>query len=232
MSKEAFIFILGLMVFAAALYWLAQANTKDRQTMAEILGMVVVQKGEEERGKDYVLGNFRQSLAMQGEMHGRPAGVWVRSVRRFTKHNSKNMSLQTVLAFDLKGESQTAFRIEPALTGKLQSWFGGDQPVISSGDPEFDRLFRFTSQDSSAAIQILNPEMRNQLLAFRKAVVGDMPNSDLGRFSGDLMMGIFAVEGNRATYTVAGTPSEKIARHFAMAGPFLAEFAERLQKQA
>lgn len=230
MPKETVIFLLGLVAIAGVVYWLARANAKDRHRMAEILGLVVVPKGEQERGKDYTLGNFHQSLAMHGEMHGRPAGVWVRSVRRFTRHNSRNMSLQTVLAFDLKGESPTSFRIEPALTGKLQSWFGGDQPAIPSGDLEFDRLFRFTSQDGAAAIRILTPEIRERLLAFRKAVAGEMPDSDLARFSGDLMMGTFAIEGKRATYTVAGTPSEKIARHFAIAGPFLAEFADRVMK--
>jgi hypothetical protein len=232
MTREAVIFIIGLVAIAGILYWLARANSKDRQRMAEILGLTVLPKGEQERGKDYTLGQFHQTLAMHGEMHGHPAGVWLRSVRRFTKHNSKNMSLQTVLAFDLEGDCTTAFRIEPALTGKLQSWFGGDQPAIPSGDPAFDRLFRFTSQDGNAAIRILNPEMRELLLAFRKAVVGEMSDTALERFSGDLTMGTFAVEGNRATYTVPGTPSEKIARHFEMAGGFLAEFAGRVRKQA
>lgn len=229
-TMETVIFILGLIAIAGAVYWLGQSNAKDRQQMAEILGLVVVPKGEQERGNDYTLGYFHQTLLMRGELHGHPAGVWLRSVRRFTKHNSKNMSLQTVLAFELQRECKISFRIEPALTGQLQSWFGGDQPSIPSGDPEFDKGFRFTSQDANAAMQMLTPEIRGLLLAFRKGVVGELPDSALGRFSGDLMMGTFAVEGTRATYSVAGTPSEKIAKHFEMAGSFLDEFVRRVQE--
>lgn len=225
---EPVIAIIGLLVIAGAVYGLAQANFKDRQRMAEILGLAVLPKGAQETGEDDTLGHFHQTLAMCGEMHGHPACVWVRSVRRLTQSNAKNTSLQTVLAFDLKGANARAFRIEPAMTGKLQSWFGGDQPALPSGDAEFDRLFRFTSQDANAAKKILTPEMRRLLLAFRQGVVGDMPDSSLGRFSGDLLMGTFAIEGSRATYTVSGTPSEKIAKHFEMAARFLAEFARRV----
>ena len=225
---EPVIVIIGLLVIAGVVYGLAQANVKDRQRMAEILGLAVLPKGAQETGEDDTLGHFHQTLAMCGEMHGHPACVWVRSVRRLTQSNAKNTSLQTVLAFDLKGANAKAFRIEPAMTGKLQSWFRGDQPALPSGDAEFDRLFRFTSQDANAAERILTPEMRRLLLAFRQGVVGDMPDSSLGRFSGDLLMGTFAIEGSRATYTVSGTPSEKIAKHFEMAARFLAEFARRV----
>ncbi len=227
---EPVIALLGLIAIAGAVYWLAQANKKDRQRMADILGLAVLEKGAQESGKNSTMGHFHQTLAMCGEMHGHAAGVWVRSVRRLSSRHSRSGSMQSVLAFDLKVPSAVAFRIEPAMTGKLQSWFGGDQPVLPSGDAEFDKFFRFTSQDAGVATKILTPETRALLLAFRQGVVGKMPDSALGRFSGDLLMGTFAVEGARATYAVSGTPSEKIARHFEMAARFLAEFSQRVRE--
>ena len=124
------------------------------------MGPAVLQKGAQETGDDDTLGHFHQTLAMCGEMHGHPASVWVRSLRRLTECNAKNTSLQTVLAFVLKGAHAKAFLIEPAMTGKLQSWFRGDQPALPSGNAGFDRLFRFTSQDATAAERILRPKMR------------------------------------------------------------------------
>ncbi len=227
MTMEGVIAILGLLAVVGVLYWLARLTAKDRQQMAEILGLQVLKNGAQESGQDHILGHFHQTLTMQGEMCGYPAGVWIRSVRRLTKHNSKNESLQTVLALGLGKDCGTAFRIEPALSGKLQSWFGGDQPAVPSGDHEFDKLYRFTSPDPDAARRYLTEDMKKVLIAFRKNVVGDMPDSAIGQFSGDLLMGTFAIEGVRATYTVPGTPSEKIARHFQTAAQFLAEFARR-----
>jgi hypothetical protein len=229
---EAVLAILGLLAIAGGVYWLAGMTAKDRQRMAEILRLQLLKNGPQETGQDHILGHLHQTLAMQGEMCGYPAGVWLRSVRRFTKLNSKNQSLQTVLAFDLKRDCGVAFRIEPALTGKMQSLFGGDQSAVPSGDAEFDKLFRFTSEEADIAGRLLTDDMKKVLLAFRKSVVGEMPDSALGQFSGDLLMGTFAVEGTRATYTVSGTPSEKIARHFEIAAQFLAEFARRVQEAA
>jgi hypothetical protein len=226
---EALFALLGLIAIGGVLYWLAQTNAKDRQRMGEILGLTVIEKGPEERGEDYVMGHFHQTAFLRGELLGHAASVWLRSVRRLTRSNSKNQSLFTVLAFDLPRPSAVQFRIEPALTGALQSFFGGDQPAIPTGDDSFDKLFRFTATDAAAAGLILTPAMRQLLLAFRKGVVGDMPETALGRFSGDLLFGTFALEPSRVTYTVSGTPSEKIARHFEMAAQFLAEFAKHVQ---
>lgn len=61
---EPVIAIIGLLVIAGAVYGLAQANVKDRQRMAEILGLAVLPKGAQETGKDDTLGHFHQTLAM------------------------------------------------------------------------------------------------------------------------------------------------------------------------
>lgn len=221
--------LLTLLAIAGVIYWLGRANAQDRRKMGAILGLEVIEKGPSERGEDHIMGHFHQSPFLRGELHGYPASVWLRSVRRTTRHNSNNQSIFTVLCFDLPQPSHVLFRIEPALAGKLQSHFGGDQPACPTGDAEFDTLYRFTSTDAEAGRDFLTPDMRRLLLAFRQKVTGDMPAHAIGRFAGDLLLGTFSLEKHRVTYAVSGTPSEKIARHFQLAAGFLAEFGSHLR---
>lgn len=221
--------LLSMLAIAGILYWLGKANAQDRRKMGAILGLEVIEKSPSERGEDPIMGHFHQSAFLRGELHGYPASVWQRSVRRTTRRNSNNQSLFTVLCFDLPAPSEVLFRIEPALAGKLQSHFGGDQPARATGDAEFDKLFRFTSTDPEAGRVFLTPEMRRLLLDFRKKVTGEMPEHALGRFAGDLLLGTFSLERHRMTYAVSGTPSEKIARHFQVAAGILTEFGNPLR---
>ncbi len=184
----------------------------------------MIPKGEIESGPDAVMGTYSQRVVLAGELHGFPALVLSRTVRR----NPRNRSHFTVLALELPAPAPFRLRLEPALTGKLQAAFGGDLPPVATGDAEFDRLHRVSADEAAAVPRVLDEPMRAALTAFRSGSAPGMPDNALGRFSTDLMAGTFAVEGRRVSCMLNGTPMPSQAGRLQAAARLLAELAQRL----
>ncbi len=225
---EVLFVLLMLLVLGGVVVWLYRANAADLQKLEEQLGLAVIPKGETESGPDPVMGTYWQQAVLAGELHGFPAVVMRRNVRRTSRYNNKNSSLFTVLALELPAPTPFRLRVEPALTGQWQAFFGGDLPAVTTGDVSFDQSHRVATDDAEAALRLLDEPIRAMLMAFRGGSAPGMPDHFLGKLSADLMTGVFAVEGRRVSFTISGTPTARLGDRLQMAARLLAEMARRL----
>lgn len=229
-EMENVLIIVGFLIaLGCFVYWLARSNADAQRRMAEVLGLQLAPARREERGANPAGFPWRQSLLMTGTMQGRPAEVWLRAVRQ--PGRSTERSIFTALVMPLSASLEGGMRIEPASIGALIAMFGSDQAPVPTDDATFDRYFRVTSTEASLVSALLTPELRARLLEWRAQVTGAMPDTALGRFAGDLLAGVFALERGRATYAVSGSPSQKIAEHLKLTAPVLADLAGRVEGQ-
>ena len=102
------------------------------------------------------MGHFHQCAFLRGELHGFPAGVWLRSVRRTTRRNSNNQSRQATGAaasnldlyqvnctfFDAMGRNESAYLVARAIQffvpGIPQVYYVG----LLAGENDMDLLTR------------------------------------------------------------------------------------------
>jgi hypothetical protein len=220
-----------LAAMAAVLWWLARTNARDRAALAGRLGLHEVARGPTEALNDPILGRSTQSVILEGRLHGLPARVWLRTVRRPEGDGTRSRVSFTVLSFEVPGTS-LRLRLSPARTGAIAAMFGDDWPGWLTGDPEFDQAYRLSTPAPEAAAAVFSPEVRQRWLALRaarSASFGDAADAGaLGRLAGDLLVGTLVLDRGRLEYVMPGTVTPGLVEHLARAAPEVAAIALRL----
>ena len=215
---------------AAVLWWLARANARDRAALARRLGLREVAGGAAERMRAPFRGRATQRVILEGRLHGVPAQVWLRTVRRADGHRAPARSQFTVLSVEVPGSTQR-FRLSPARTGAVAAAIGADWPERPTGDAAFDRAFRLSSPAPEAAA-CFPPEVRARWLALREALgapLGPAADADAaGRFATDLLTGTLVLDHGRLEYAAMGSVTPGLIEHLARAAPEVAALAQRL----
>jgi hypothetical protein len=211
---------------AIALWALQRANARDRAALARTLGLAPIEGGVSVEGVHPVMGPCVETPLMHGALDGVQAAVLARTVRRMGRRNPKARSAFTVLRLRVP-DSAPRLRIEPRRTGTVIAALGDPEPEVPTGDPAFDAAFLVTARRPHEALAFLAPEQRASLLALRAALAPGMPDSAVGRFAGDLLVGTVEIGDGRLDYAAMGTPTPGLVAHLATAVPCTLALARR-----
>jgi hypothetical protein len=228
---EALVFVVGCVGLALVVRQLARANARDRQRMADALGLTVVRDGRQEAGRDPVrdAGHRWQQLLLDGALLGRAAEVWTRRWRYARGVGDSGGNNQVVLALVLTRESPVRLLVESRTLGGLHGALLGGWDEVATGDAAFDRTFRVTATDAALARAVLSAEVRTVLSAAWSSIAGGLPDTGAGRLSTALLAGTFEVEPHRVSHAVSGTPRPAVSAAFRQTAPVLARLAEAVE---
>ncbi len=183
--------ILGLVAFAAVLVWLYRSKSADLEHCASALGLAAVSDKVERRGETAEGLAFYENLRARGTIAGCAAEAWERQVRRpaDAQYRKSRGSILTVLELKPTRPPLRAIRLQPVgAMGLIEHVMKGTPPAVPTGDATFDGAYRLYADDGASALVALTANLRSDLLAFRQAVVGDLPGSVAGTLAAGTVM--------------------------------------------
>lgn len=123
----------------------------------------------------------------------------------------------------MHGSSRAAvFRLQPVGFMRTLEQMHQEAPSpVPTGEAAFDAAYRLYTDDPAAALAVLAPDLRRDVLAFRAAVSGNFETSGVGGLASALLMGSFDIGRESSTYYVYGSPTRKIAEHLKAAAPLV-----------
>lgn len=219
-------FIVGLVLFAAALWFLYRLKARDIAACAAVLGLTPGD-GRSTRGVTPEGFTYYQRAVLQGTMLGCPATVWSRTVKhpRLGKYRNRGSEF-TVLELTLDRPVRTGLRLQPAgVLGVLESWMQGPPLDVVPVDAGFDAAYVVHASHLIEARAVLSAPMRDKVLAFRSRVAGNLPATAAGQLSSGLVLGTFFLAETTAAYAMFGSPTKAVAEHVKAAAPILLELA-------
>lgn len=221
-------FLTGIVVLAAVLVWLYRSKQSDVAACAAALGIARVSDTVERRGETPEGLAFHDLLRGRGTVAGCDAALWERQVRRpvDVKYRKSRGSSLTLLELTLTRRPDATFRLQPAGSmGFVEQLMKSVPTAIATGDAVFDEAFRLYAEDAATALVVLTPAVRDDIMAFRRSVAGDLPVSGAGNLAAGNILGSFVIDGDRVSYAAFGTPSSKIGEHLRQAAPLLVRLA-------
>jgi len=220
-------FAIGLLIFGAALWLLYRLKARDVANCRAVLDLALAD-GRADRGTTPEGFAYDQRALLQGTMLGRPAVLWSRTVRhpRFAAGKRRSSEF-TVLEFTLPQPVRGPLRLQPAgVLGALEGLLREPAGDLVAIDPVFDAAYVVHARPETGVLLILDPARREQLLAFRARMAGELPaSSAAGRLSSGLVLGTFQLHGSTASYTLFGSPVQATAEHVKAAAPLLLDLA-------
>lgn len=213
------------LTFLAVIAWLWRLKSKDAEDSARVLGLARVPR-QVTRGTTPEGFAYTQSLLLGGTLEGLAATVGERSVRRpgVVARRGEGSQL-TVLTLTPTSPPRARFRLQPrGVLRMLEVAMTGDAtPIVT--DPAFDEAYHVYTDDPVAALSVLTPQFRRDLLAFRANITSADPSSVAARLSSGLVLGSFEVGASTVSYSLFGSPTKTSAEHLAAVAPLLARLA-------
>lgn len=224
------ILLIALIVIASiAGPFLLKAFSKGRQQAADILGLQLDEKNlsapDPNRPDEVPL--------MTGAMHGQPATIFISGLHRrpggnVDREHKNVITAKTHLTLALSSPSSVTLTIAPILNAALYHEPTPEAPVIPTGDSAFDQAFQLSAPNAEAALRLIDPPFRQQLLELRRALLPKAPDNAMGHAAANLLMGRLTLESDRVRYTVRGTPNVKIAHHLQAASALMSLLIKKL----
>lgn len=228
-------FVLALLVFAAAIWFLRRLKQRDVADCAAVLGLPPAGDHRSSRGTTPEGFAFYQRAVLDGSLLGRPAALWSRTVRhprraRSRRHRGGEF---TILELTLERPVRTAIRLQPAgVLSTLEGWIQGEASDLVAIEPRFDAAYVTHAGSATAALLVLTPPLREKILAFRAQVPGAPPRpadgalaAGAGALASGLVLGTFHLHDTTAAYALHGSPTKATAAHVRAAAPLLLELA-------
>lgn len=220
-------FVIGVVVFAAVIWWLSRVKQRDIAACAAILGLEPV-KASPSRGQTPEGFAYFQRAVLQGTLLGRPATLLSRIVRHpRTARRQRYGSEFTVLECALARPARVSLRLQPA--GVLESLEHAVRGTVGDRvffDDTFDAAYAVYASDAAGAKAVLTEERRLAMLTLRTQIAGGVSASAAGYLASALVLGTFHVEGNTARYSAFGSPTRATAEHVKTAAPLLLDLAD------
>ncbi len=220
--------LVALLAVVALIIWLNRSNRAAVAACAQGLGLgpgdSVVTTGTTPEGLSY-----RQQVIAQGAIGAQRATLHVRTTRRSKNTpSSRGTSEFTVLTLSPGSADRSAFRLQPAgMMRVVEVIQRGVTAFTPTGDAEFDAAWHLYVGDSESSPAVLTPELRRDLTAFSRSMLGTSPDSVAGKMASALLLGSFNVTSESVSYALLGSPSAKVADHLRQAVPLLARVAGR-----
>lgn len=219
-------FVIGLLIFGAALWLLFQLKARDLANCRAVLDLAAAD-GRSSRGTTPEGFAFYQRAALQGTLLGQPATLWSRTVRhpKYGTHGRRSSQF-TVLEFALPRPVRAPLRLQPTgVLGVLEALLQVPRDEVTPIDPAFDAAYVVHAPRDSGVLLMLGPAIRERLLAFRSEMAGNLPSSPAGKLASGLVLGTFDLRDSTASYALFGSPTKATAEHIKAAAPLLLELA-------
>lgn len=215
----------ALVAFVAALVWLWRRKARDTADCAAILGLSPAPRTFS-RGTTAEGFAYGQTILLSGMLQGFPATLTERRVRRPRAPSRQRQGSQfTVLALTLPSAPPARLRLQPRGVLRMVEVAVGSESTPVPVDAAFDEAYLLYTDDPHAALRVLTPAVRADLLAFRAAFSTADPSSLAGRASSGLVLGSFEVGQREAIYSLYGSPMKATATQVKAAVPLLARLA-------
>lgn len=226
--------ILGLIIFAGALWLLFQVGKRDLAQCLAVLDMAPPPHSTTEQGTTPEGFPFAERVVAQGALFGRPATLARRVLRSPFARKRYRGSIFTVLSLTLERPARATFRLQPAgILSDVETLVRGAVADRVPIDPAFDQAYVVYSNAPDEARAVLTPSVREQILAFRTHAAGHLADAlasgtTAAKMSSGLVLGTFHVEGSAARYVAFGSPAKATAEHVKAAAPVLLTVANAL----
>lgn len=220
------LFLAGCAGIAAAWWWLARANARDRQALALALGLEPVEGGSPRHRSDR--GHEREVPVARGHREGRAIELVARTLRP-RRSARRAGSAWTVLALPLRDTAPARLLVEPRVRAAILDAASGPLPEVETGDPAFDAVFRVAATDAAAVPRLLDAELRAALLDLRTRVSGARDAGTAAQLADTAALGALELEADRVTLALRGTPMPHLAAPLATALPILERLANRAE---
>jgi hypothetical protein len=215
--------VVALVLFAGLFLWLIRTTARDLDDTASILGLQKATARVQARGTSAEGFAYHETRMLEGTFDGVRAELAVRTVKRRQNPYRRRGSQFTVLTLHHGRADAPRLRLQPAgMMEALETLQKGERTdVVATGDAAFDAAYRLYAADPAAALAVLTPVMRRDLLAFRSTVAGLLPDAVTGGMAAALLLGTFEVEPGLSRYTLFGSPTKTLAEHLRQAVPFM-----------
>lgn len=227
-------FLLALLLFAGAAYWLYSSSNNALEECRQALGFSksVDRKVTEGTSQDGF--HYHQAHLFDGTLEGLPAELNTRTVSAVKGTVQRRRGSQfTVLTLRPERPLPVRFHLHPAgMLSALESL--GASALVTTGDEPFDAAYHLYSIDAAATVRAVSPAVRATLLEIRAAEVKDAKtnaDSAAGRMALTFRMGSIEVDERSVSFLLFGSPSADVARRLQKIAPFLVWFARELARQ-
>ncbi|MCC7106843.1 MAG: hypothetical protein IT307_17050 [Chloroflexi bacterium] len=218
--------LIGLVLFAAALYGLFRLKQKDIAESAAVLELAV-SKGAQSKGRMSEGWEFHEGVVAQGTLEGVPAVLSSRMIKGIVAPKANRSVTQfTVLSLQAKAPASLSLRLQPAGVTRLAEQLTQGAPVVvPTGDAAFDEAYKLYSDNPAAAIAAIGPDVRAAMLGLYAASGVGRPGTPANYLASASLLGTFEIAPDRSVYYVFGSPTKKVAEHIKAAAPILARLA-------
>lgn len=224
----ALVVLLGFAAVAGGWVWLARAAARDRQQLAQSLGLTLDGGGAEQREQGR--GVWQERREMRGTLDGLAIEIWSRTLR--TRRGGRaGRSQHTVVRAPLAAPSAQRLWLEPRVTARLADlWFGAPElPEVALDDAELDTYFLARCADPAWARRVFDAETRARLLAWRQSIVP--ARGGVAEFLVDAAaLGAVRIETSFVEVALRGTPQKGLEPAIRGAVALLQRLAERAVK--
>ncbi len=220
-------FLVGMAALAAVLWWLHRLKQQDLADCAAILGLAPDDRVETAAGRTAEGFNYSQRRVLTGSIDGNEAGLSVRNLRSpVSPKLSRKINQFSVLTIRHRSPWAVPFRLQPAgFLGTIERLHRETVDAATTGDAAFDEAYQLYASDPAAALRVLTPDVRREVLAFREASAGKVPAATATAVGSALLLGTFEIGPESSSYYVYGSPTRKVAEHLALAAPLVARLS-------
>lgn len=226
------VFLVALLLFAAAAYWLYTSSSNALETCRQTLGFRKCADRQVTEGTSQDGFHYHQSHLFDGTIEGLPAELHTRtiSVAKGTVQRRRGSQF-TVLTIRPERALPVAFHLHPAgMMSAIESL--GASSHVTTGDPPFDAAYHLYSANAAATVRAVSPAVRKALLEIRAAEAkGADADSAVGRMALAFRMGSIEVDERAVSFLLFGSPSAAVAERLQKVAPFLVWFARELGRQ-
>lgn len=218
-------FLVGMVLFSGAVYWLYRSKQADVAACMEAIGFAGAKEKSTRRGETAEGLAYWERLLSRGTLAGCEAEIWERQIRRAVdvRFRKSRGSILTVLELKPTRPPVHEFRLQPVgVMGWIEQFTRGSSEPVATGDAAFDDAFKLYANDGAGALAVLTPELRREILEFRDAVAGDVAQLRSSNQAAGLLLGSFEIGPARVALGLFGTPSRKIGEQLRRAAPILA----------
>jgi hypothetical protein len=216
----------GLAAVAGTWIWLARVADRDRQQLAQALGLTLdgAAADRRERGR----GDWLERCVMRGALDGLAVEIWLSTVR-VRRRGRAGSRHQTVVRAPLAAPSPQRLWLEPRVTARLADlWFGEPElPEVVLDDAELDTYFLARCADRAWARRVFDEGTRARLLAWRQSVVP--ARGGVADYLTDMAaLGPLRIEADFVEVALRGTPQRGLEPAIRAAVALLRRLAERV----
>jgi len=221
-------FVIGLALFAAALYALSRLKQKDLNEAAAAVGLSRVAQSSGVKGTTAEGRPCRDTDVARGTVAALAATLINRSIPKVLAPRRDRVATQfTILSLHLPSPPPAALRLQPVGWSRgLEAITQSPPPAVPTGDAAFDTAWHLYSDSPAAALLVLTPDVRASLVAWRHACVPEGP-AWTEHASSALLLGSFEITPDRASYVLFGSPTRNTGAHIAGTVTLLTTLAGR-----